>query len=184
MPASPYRVPAPMPAAPRWPLRRVLDVGFVVVSMLPAAALCRVLMHRAEWKRSPVTIADPAPETPQEAASGGAPSGGAVEGVVVPGLLPGLGAGPLRSPLSQWQIEDGVRAHQQEATRCVPAGPRGSVLSETIEVTIDAGGMVTEAIADPPSTALGDCLQKQILTWTFPRSAGTRVRIPFVFTAQ
>jgi predicted Zn finger-like uncharacterized protein len=111
------------------------------------------------------------------------------------GLLPGPGPGPDVAPapktgggsISQGQLEATINGRKAAVKRvCFDRlGAGAGNANETVRITIDGSGHVTNVSADGNNGTVGRCLEKEIGRWPFPASGGTtEVSVPFHFVLQ
>ena len=136
-----------------------------------------------------------APDTP--AAPGAAPVntsltglGGLVGGPTVPG---GGSSSSGGGQLAAVDVERVVQSHRAFVKRqcwetALAAKPANAPPSARVVVSLTVGsdGRVQSATASGGDAypGLGSCVQGQVKNWTFPRSDGATVSVPFVFAAQ
>jgi hypothetical protein len=117
--------------------------------------------------------------------------GGLVGGPTAPagGTTTGGGGGQLATA----DVERVVQSHRafvkrqcwEAALAANPANAPSSV-KVTVSITVGSDGRVqsTSASGGEAYPGLSSCVQSQVRNWTFPRSDGATVTVPFVFASQ
>jgi hypothetical protein len=99
---------------------------------------------------------------------------------------------PPAQGLSSVEIETVVRNHKAALTRrcwvnvvSIDGGGGAQETRETLHVTIDGTGHVSNASAEGDNAPVGTCLEREIKLWDFPpNESPTSVDLPFKFVSQ